>query len=196
MPLQKLELYMRIVDQVVELDTKKNATHWFQNRLSPIIQYKKAEKFSKRHRISLNQAAQLLQARQRRNERKYLMSGGRSLGSSLRTSLENLANTSNGRSSIDTSIPDSFSLTETEVERCIKEVGAEIRRSQYSDSTSSPLLSSRPSAANSGSLRHQSSSLYKEYGSKHRRDLVTSALQTIISYQLREPAQSASRSER
>ena len=66
MPSQKLELDMRIVDQVIELDTKKNATHRFQNRLSSIIQYKKAEKLSKRGRISLNQAVQLLQARQGR----------------------------------------------------------------------------------------------------------------------------------
>jgi hypothetical protein len=79
---------MLIFHEVAEITESTNAKRHFQRVLGSELQHKRAEKMSMRHKFPTAEAVQLLLATQRQKERKDLMSGGRSSGPLLKTSLE------------------------------------------------------------------------------------------------------------
>lgn len=157
-PSHDLYLDTRIFLQVAELVGRTDLKHQFQRTLSSTLQRRKAEKLSKRCKISLSEAIQFLEAQKRRCTRKDLMSGGRSSGPSPRTSLETVVNSSLERASFESAMTDSVLLTASEVQKCVKKAGLEIKMNENL-STSSSLFSIRPSATNLGSLLQQSASV-------------------------------------
>ena len=167
-PSQDLQLDMRIFCQLADLALRKDQKHQFQRTLSAILQHKKAEKLAGRHKISATEAVHLLQVRQRRRERKDLMSGGRSKSSSPRASLENLANSSHERTSFESSIPDPVLLTPSEAEKFVRKTGADIKGYEYWNAASPTLSSSRPSAINLGNLLQKSHSSTRGIAAKYQ----------------------------
>lgn len=155
-PPQNIHFNLRIFTQIANLALRKDQKHQFYRILNSNLQRNKAEKLSTRRKISTFEAVHLLQARQRRRKRKDLISGGLSNGSSPRGLLETVANSSQGRTSFESSIPNSISLTASDVERCVTKAGAETKYTQYSSTESSSDFSNRTPALSLGSFLQQS----------------------------------------
>jgi hypothetical protein len=150
----KLNLDNRIVGPWVKLVSSKASKHRYQNLVGSLIFKEKAKKLSKIRRITIAQAMEVMNARGRRQEQAYMMSGGRSSGPLPRNSMEVAAsNSSQGKTSFESSNLDEVELSPSETQRCIRKAAAGFRNEDKSDTGSD--LSSRPSMVNLGSILNQ-----------------------------------------
>ncbi|PSS15124.1 hypothetical protein M430DRAFT_20433 [Amorphotheca resinae ATCC 22711] len=174
-PPHNLGLDMRFLGRAIEIGTENGAEHQYQNKKLAVIERMKAEKLSIKRKISLNEAISILRATKRRQERRCMMSGGRSVeqDSPPRSPLEHITIENHSLVGYESSTEDSISLTDSEMQRCLNIIVTDLNRRKSNTSSES----SRPSAINIGSILAQNSPSNRESSSLDRVNSERSSMQ-------------------
>jgi hypothetical protein len=165
-PPHNFGLDMRFLGRAIEMSTENGAEHQCQNKKLAVIERRKGKKLSIKRKISLNEAISILRATKRRQERRCMMSGGRSVGqdSPPRSPLEHITSENHSLTGYESSTEESISLTDSETQRCLNIMVTDLNGRKSNTSSGS----SRPSAINLGSILAQNAPSNRESSAMDR----------------------------